>query len=99
MRISITDEDLEELLSLEAQVKPLLKRIAEIRTACKAYGSFYTANHVCTVKIQERKIIAGLAEVTRFIDSKILERYGLIRESKAYIVHISRLEDRINLTP
>lgn len=94
MKLQVTDEDLAELLSLEAQVKPLLKRIAEIRNACKVQGSFYTANHVCTVKEQERQIIAGLAEVSRFIHPKILERYGLIRISTAYIVHIAKLEEQ-----
>lgn len=96
--ICLQDKDLKELVELELLVKPMLKRINEIKELCKLQGSFYTANYVCSVKSLERRGLPGLAEVQKAIGKDILEEYGLIKVSSFLIVHVAPIAIKIDRT-
>ena len=92
-----TDAELEEFLHLQKAVKPMLKRIEEIRSLCKERGSFFTANYVCSVKLQERRGMAGLDECIDALGQELLDKHELIRLSSFLLVYVARLNDQITI--
>ena len=92
MPLIITDEELEELLTLEGAVKGMIKRINDIRDKCKLQGSFYTTKFICTVKERTRIGIAPLECVEDALGRDVLEQHSLIRISKYHIIQVVRNE-------
>lgn len=93
----ITDDMLEELLLLEAQIKPMLKKISEIKDLCKKVGSFYTTGYVCTVTMQTGERLAGLKAVSEVIHPSILRKHGLIQQFESIYVRVARIENTTGL--
>lgn len=84
-----SDQELEMLLTMEQTVKALSLRIAIIKDACKAIGSFSTENYVVAVVEQARRGVAPLKDVEEVFGPEILEQSGLIRVSVFQVVKIA----------
>src|SRR5579859_2409608 len=83
------DEVLEELLELEKDVKPKLKRIEEIKSWCKEKGSFHTDKYVCSVQTRTRTCLVSLEKATLALGKTMLESFNLIQESVFKVVSVS----------
>ena len=88
-----TDQELAELLTLQAQLKVMNKRIEEIKKKCKECGSFYTALYTVSIISRTRVGLAGLDEVKEYIHEDILNQYGLIRTTDYQLVEIGKLPE------
>lgn len=81
---------LDELLNLEDDIKPKLKRIEEIKTWCKEQGSFCTDYHVCSIKEHTRTAIVSLKKAVDALGKEMLESFGLIQTTEFKTVHVSK---------
>lgn len=87
-----TDQELGELVRLVDQAKLIAERIDHLRDLCRFRGSHCTENFVVAVIFQERTGIAPLKEVAAAVTMEVLERYGLIRESRYSIVKVTPID-------
>lgn len=87
--ITVTESVLEELLDLEADIKPKVKRIAEIKDWCKQVGSFNTDHYICLIKDQERTGLVSLEKAVGKLGRTILEETGCIQTTSFQTVHIA----------
>jgi hypothetical protein len=81
---------LTELLVLEEAIKPMQKRINEIREWCKSQGSFATDNFVVSVKPRNQVRLVGLKAAIEALGIEILESNGLIQEIEVFLVNVSK---------
>lgn len=82
---------LSELLELEANVKPMIRRINEIKEWCKEQGSFCTLQYVCSVQGRMQKRLIGLqAAIDAMGGEEALEELGLIQIIEFLTVHVGR---------
>lgn len=84
-----SDQSLKELLALEAEVKPKLKRIEEIKTWCKDQGSFATLHYVCAVIPRQRTCLVSLDKAVTALGKEMLESFNLIQTVTFSIVNVS----------
>ena len=88
--MKITNECLEELITLEESMKIISKRVDELKTACKERGTFSTGMYACVVSEQTRVGLAGMADVISVVGREVLELHGLIRTTTYLTVKVSR---------
>lgn len=93
MDVATIDDLLFELITLEHEVKPLKKRIDEIKQWCKATGSFSTINYVCAVKELERRSLVSIEKAKDLLGMEFLEHNGLIYVSNYQVVSIVEKSD------
>ncbi len=84
---------LKELIALEKDVKPKLKRIDDIKTMCRNTGSFSTENYVCVVKESVRQAMVSLAKATELIGMEFIQKNNLVTYSKVLTVSVSEKSD------
>ena len=80
---------LKELLDLEAEVKPKVKRIEEIKTWCKDQGSFSTDSFVCSIKPHTREGMVPLSIAVERVGRDTLEEFELIKMTEYSTVNVS----------
>lgn len=85
----LVDSILKELLVLQADIGPKIKRINEIKAWCIEAGSFSTLNHVCSVAIRERTGLVSLDKAIEVLGEKLLKEKGLIQTISFQVVSIS----------
>lgn len=84
-----SDNELRELLFLQAAVKDMQSRITLILDLCKVRGSFCTENYVVVVYPQKQRRLAGLDVVMEALGKDILEKYELIKYYEFRIVKVA----------
>lgn len=85
------DSVLDELMALEKEVKPALKRIGEIRDWCRKMGTFSTERYVCAVLDKEQRRLIGLEAAALALGGvDIVEELGLIQIIEFKTIHVSR---------
>lgn len=91
-----TDKELEEVMDLEAQIRPLRDRLDELKMKCREAGSLCTENYVCTVSSQTSTRIASLEDVQAVLGLEVLETNDLIR---VYTYKIVRVTEKSEILP
>lgn len=81
---------LEEYLALKELIKPIDKRIEEIRTWCKNKGPFCTQNYVCSVEVRQRTAMVSLEEAIAILTKEVIEKLRLSRTSEFKLIHVSK---------
>ena len=81
---------LKEYVELEKQLKPMNKRMAELKEWCKQLGTHATMNYVCSVRTQERTGIVSLANAEELVGRPFLEKNGMIKTTTFEIVSVSK---------
>jgi hypothetical protein len=84
---------LTEYLKLLEDIKPMSKRIEEIRAWCKEMGPFATDHFVCSIEDRERTGVVPLQELIEILGKEKIEALGLTKTCAFSIVHVSRLSD------
>lgn len=85
-----SNENLKELLELEAEVKIMTARINEIRTQCKEAGTFSSKEYVCTVFTQTRTGLVGLETACIVLGRHKLDELGLIKTTEFQLVKVAK---------
>ncbi len=88
----ITPDDilLEELIELEAELKPKVRRLDELKTMMKDRGSFATDLHVCAVNEQTQRRLVSLDKAVAALGKDMLENFELIQTITFKTVKVSR---------
>ncbi len=88
----ITKDDLllQEIVELEAALKPMVRRLKELKEQCKDKGSFATDIYVCSVKEQTRTGLVGLERAIDALGREMLQSFDLIQTVLFKTVHVSR---------
>lgn len=81
---------LEELIELEAELKPKVRRLDELKTMFKDRGSFSTDLHVCAVNEQTQKRLVSLDKAIAALGKEMLENFELIQTITFRTVRVSR---------
>lgn len=80
-----------ELMELESDIKPKVKRIAEIKAWCKELGTMSTDEYVCCITMRQRTCLVGLDQVVNALGRTILDEMKLIQVVEYQVVNISEI--------
>lgn len=90
----LIDGVFKELVSLETELKPKVKRLSELRDWCKGLGTYATENYVCSVRDQERRCLVSLDKAADALGQSFLIEHDLIQVVSFQVVSVS---PKINL--
>lgn len=88
----ITAEDiiLEELVLLEEELKPKVRRLNELKDMFKQRGSFATDIFVCAVNEQTQRRLVSLDKAVAALGKEMLDSFELIQTITFKTVRVSR---------
>lgn len=86
-----SDQLLDELLVLEAEIKDMSKRVDEIKKWCKERGSFSTSKYVCAIKTRSMVKLVSLEVATKILGTDMIQECGLTQTITFPVVSVSRL--------
>lgn len=98
MTTEIITEDmlLAELLEIEAEIKPRLKRLELLKQWCKDRGTFSTDNYVCAIKPRSRTCLVSLDKAIEALGKEMLESFSLIQTISFLTVHVNKRNIRMD---
>lgn len=91
----IAEQLLSELLNLEEELKPKIKRLSELKEWCKERGSFATASYICVVKEREQVRLVSLETAVRRLGRETLEMFSMIQIIKFKVVNVSIIVEEL----
>lgn len=86
----IDDSMLEEIILLEEELKPKIKRLNELKGHCKTRGSFATDFFVCAVEDRSQTRLVSLDRAVKALGREMLESFDLIQVIMFSTVHVTR---------
>jgi len=88
--MKLTDETLEKLVMIEAQIKDLEQKAKEIKDLCRMTGSFSTDRFLVMVTPVVQTRLESIDAMTKFFGKDALEEAGLIKRVSFSTVRVQK---------